>query len=52
VLSIGGVGKGKNTFVENDVAGENNSPGLKIETPIPFVIGRVTKEDTGDRAWG
>jgi hypothetical protein len=42
--------KGKHGLIEDDMARYDDPVGMKVETSIPFMIGRITKEDTQRRA--
>jgi hypothetical protein len=43
--------EGKNYFVEDDVARNDDTARLNIETTVPFVIAGIAEEDACDRAW-
>jgi hypothetical protein len=47
----GGVGKGKNIFVEDDVTRDDDAMGCEIKAAIPLVIGGVAKEEVTSGAW-
>jgi hypothetical protein len=43
---MGREGEGKICLIKNNVAGDNDVVGGEIETPIAFVIGGVSEENT------
>jgi hypothetical protein len=45
-------GKGEGSLIENDMAGDDDLIGIKIESTVPFVMIRIAKEDTQSGARG
>ena len=42
--------EGKHRFIEDDMAGDDDTPGLKVKATVALVIARVSEEDTCDGA--
>ena len=42
--------EGKHRFVEDDVAGDDDTPGLKVKATVALVVARVSEEDARDGA--
>jgi hypothetical protein len=45
-------GEGESCFVEDNMAGDDDSIGGEVKTPVTLVIRRVADEHTQSSAWG
>jgi hypothetical protein len=43
--------EGKDYLIKNNMSGDDNVAGGEIETPIAFVISRVSDQDTTSGTW-